>query len=266
MRNRFSPEALETLCQAVRDNQGEIRRYSGRNMQGTECLGICTTSAIDLFGFLLEAMTLLSSAQAARLLPEFALFFRVATVEDLGNGVVVYNTGFAPPLRDVTAPCNYSPDDWEATQPNGLTDEETSATTSVMGLVKPQRPEGEETSTFTLSLEQAEAVLAFARKKGREWKEDLLSAWLNGTDAREPNGGLLRQVRNQLGPQWLEIANLGTIAAIVDNGRYAEGWEAANADIAAGTIRNGELLKGHHEMFVGGYSDRISEQRQAEIR
>lgn len=266
MRNRFSPEALETLCQAVRDNQGEIRRYSGRNMQGTECLGICTTSAIDLFGFLLEAMTQLSSAQAARLLPEFALFFRVATVEDLGNGVVVYNTGFAPPLRDVTAPCNYSPDDWEATQPNGLTDEETSATTSVMGLVKPQRPEGEETSTFTLSLEQAEAVLAFARKKGREWKEDLLSAWLNGTDAREPNGGLLRQVRNQLGPQWLEIANIGTIAAMVDNGHYTKGWEAANHDIANGTIRNGELLKGHHEMFVGGYSDRISEQRQAETR
>ena len=266
MRNRFSPDALETLCQAVRDNQGEIRRYAGRNMQGTQCLGICTTSAIDLFGFLLEAMTQLSSAQAARLLPEFALFFRVATVEDLGNGVVVYNTGFAPPLRDVTAPCNYSPDDWEATQPNGLTDEETSATASVMGLVKPQCPEGEETTTFTLSLEQAEAVLTFARKNGRDWKEALMSAWLNGTDAREPNGALLRQVRNTLGPQWLEIANLGTIAALVDNGRYAEGWEAANEDIAAGTIRNGELLKGHHEMFVGGYSDRISEQRQAEIR
>lgn len=51
--------------------------------------------------------------------------------------------------------------------------------------------------------EQLEAIKAFAKKYGRCWKQDLNNAWMNGKDAQEPNGHLLRQVRNNFGPPWL---------------------------------------------------------------
>ena len=51
--------------------------------------------------------------------------------------------------------------------------------------------------------EQLAAVRAFKEKHGHDWKVDLLNAWLTGKDASEPNGHLLRQVRNQFGPTWL---------------------------------------------------------------
>ena len=51
--------------------------------------------------------------------------------------------------------------------------------------------------------EQLEALRAYKAKHGDYWKYKLLNAWLDGTDASEPNGHLLRQVRNQLGPSWL---------------------------------------------------------------
>lgn len=51
--------------------------------------------------------------------------------------------------------------------------------------------------------EQVDALRAFAGRRGRNWKSKLLSMWFNGRDASEPNGHLLRQVRNQLGPTWL---------------------------------------------------------------
>lgn len=54
--------------------------------------------------------------------------------------------------------------------------------------------------------EQLAAVQAFRAKHGRTWRADLLAAWLNGRDASEPDGHLLRQVRNQLGPRWLASA------------------------------------------------------------
>lgn len=53
------------------------------------------------------------------------------------------------------------------------------------------------------SPEQLQALQAFADKKGRSWKQALSDAWMNGSDDREPNGHLLRQLRNQFGPSWL---------------------------------------------------------------
>jgi hypothetical protein len=50
-----------------------------------------------------------------------------------------------------------------------------------------------------LTVEQIEAVEAFALKHGAQWKKALAKAWANGTDTKEPNGHLLRQVRNQVG-------------------------------------------------------------------
>jgi hypothetical protein len=57
------------------------------------------------------------------------------------------------------------------------------------------------------SEEQLAAVQAFAAKYANlrgGWKEHLITCWMSGADAREPSGHLLRQVRNQFGPSWLE--------------------------------------------------------------
>lgn len=55
-----------------------------------------------------------------------------------------------------------------------------------------------------LSAEQQTALAAFAEKYGRGWKRELLNRWLDGRDCQEPHGALLRQIRNQFGPTWLQ--------------------------------------------------------------
>lgn len=56
---------------------------------------------------------------------------------------------------------------------------------------------------------QVEALLAFKAKHRRLWKEKLNTAWCTGKDCAEPNGALLRQVRNEFGPSWLHAFKLG---------------------------------------------------------
>jgi hypothetical protein len=53
------------------------------------------------------------------------------------------------------------------------------------------------------SAEQLAAVAAFAGRHGRDWRYALADAWSTGRDTREPDGHLLRQVRNICGPAWL---------------------------------------------------------------
>lgn len=55
-----------------------------------------------------------------------------------------------------------------------------------------------------LTPEQAKAIEDFKVAHGPRWKSKLNAAWMSGDDAREPNGHLLRQVRNQKGPRWLD--------------------------------------------------------------
>ena len=54
--------------------------------------------------------------------------------------------------------------------------------------------------------EQMARVRAFAEEHGAGWKKTLNSYWFTGRDAAQPDGHLLRQVRNQCGPKWLEQA------------------------------------------------------------
>jgi hypothetical protein len=56
---------------------------------------------------------------------------------------------------------------------------------------------------YTLTKEQAAALIRFSRSNGRSWKRELNMAWSNGSDAYEPDGCHLREVRNQFGPSWL---------------------------------------------------------------
>ena len=55
-----------------------------------------------------------------------------------------------------------------------------------------------------LTEEQDAAIQAYAEYHGKNWKKQLLDDLLTGKDASRPNGHLLRQVRNQFGPKWLE--------------------------------------------------------------
>lgn len=51
---------------------------------------------------------------------------------------------------------------------------------------------------------QLEAIETYRLQHGAKWKEKLSDAWASGRDDREPNGALLRQVRNTFGPEWLQ--------------------------------------------------------------
>lgn len=54
-----------------------------------------------------------------------------------------------------------------------------------------------------LTLEQLERLLEFKAEHGRYWKDTLRRMWMNGQDAKQRDGGLLRQIRNNFGPTWL---------------------------------------------------------------
>lgn len=56
--------------------------------------------------------------------------------------------------------------------------------------------------------EQLSRLQSFAQAHGRYWKRELSDMWQDGRDAREQDGHLLRQVRNQLGPRWLAAFTL----------------------------------------------------------
>jgi hypothetical protein len=58
-------------------------------------------------------------------------------------------------------------------------------------------------SKVSLTAEQQSALVAFATRHGRNWKSALRRLWDTGRDDREPDGPLLRQVRNTLGPSGL---------------------------------------------------------------
>jgi hypothetical protein len=54
-----------------------------------------------------------------------------------------------------------------------------------------------------LTPEQMSSLQDFAERNGRRWKSRLCDLWQSGRDACEPEGPLLRQVRNAVGPYGL---------------------------------------------------------------
>ena len=63
------------------------------------------------------------------------------------------------------------------------------------------------------SPDQLAAVAAYAARRGRTWRAELAAAWSTGRDTAEPDGHLLRQVRNTYGPTWLATVTLADLAA-----------------------------------------------------
>ena len=55
-----------------------------------------------------------------------------------------------------------------------------------------------------LNPDQRERLLQFKEQHGRAWKTALSDMWWTGEDAKQIGGHLLRQIRNNFGPQWLE--------------------------------------------------------------
>lgn len=56
-----------------------------------------------------------------------------------------------------------------------------------------------------LTPEQRETLEKYATVHGKDWKEQLMSDWMNGRDAHFQNGHNLRQIRNNFGPTWLNL-------------------------------------------------------------
>ncbi len=54
-----------------------------------------------------------------------------------------------------------------------------------------------------LNPDQHAALQRFADQHGRTWKSALLRLWSRGGDEKHADGALLRQVRNNLGRDWL---------------------------------------------------------------
>lgn len=51
--------------------------------------------------------------------------------------------------------------------------------------------------------DQLQRLIRYAERHGPDWRSKLVHDWWTGRDAAQPDGHLLRQVRNQLGPTWL---------------------------------------------------------------
>jgi hypothetical protein len=54
-----------------------------------------------------------------------------------------------------------------------------------------------------LEPDQRARLIEFRDANGPLWKEKLSNLWWTGRDDRLQDGHLLRQIRNQFGPQWL---------------------------------------------------------------
>jgi hypothetical protein len=52
--------------------------------------------------------------------------------------------------------------------------------------------------------EQLHALRAFAARHGRTWKAQLREAWMSGQYDDADDSATLQQIRNTLGPQWLQ--------------------------------------------------------------
>ena len=65
--------------------------------------------------------------------------------------------------------------------------------------------------TSDLKPEHRAALKAYALRNGQFWKRRLLVAWSTGRDADEPDGPLLREIRNRHGPSLLQGLSLSHI-------------------------------------------------------
>ena len=54
-----------------------------------------------------------------------------------------------------------------------------------------------------ITTQQLETLKAFSEKYGKNWKDVLMTKWMNGSAINEHNGHDLQRLRNAGGPTWL---------------------------------------------------------------
>lgn len=60
-----------------------------------------------------------------------------------------------------------------------------------------------------MNAEQLAALKRFAKSHGKGWKHRLKDVWfVRGAERGIPDAPLLRQIRNQFGPEWLDNLEL----------------------------------------------------------
>jgi hypothetical protein len=77
------------------------------------------------------------------------------------------------------------------------------------GLEMSRNELGGEVNHDHLTKEHARALIDFKTKHGRRWKDKLKRLWATGKDERHPDGALLREVRNEIGPVDLDKVVVG---------------------------------------------------------
>ena len=105
------------------------------------------------------------------------------------------------------------------------------------------------------TLEQLRALQRFANRSGRLWKAHLIRVWQQ--DSIGPDAALLRQVRNEFGPAWLQSkrchvkpAKLGEVTFVAEvkyNTKTTFGtWRGIITAPGASTVRDRIVLAHKH--------------------
>lgn len=105
------------------------------------------------------------------------------------------------------------------------------------------------------TLEQLRALQRFANRSGRLWKAHLIRVWQQ--DSIGPDAALLRQVRNEFGPAWLQSkrchvkpAKLGEVTFLAEvkyNTKTTFGtWRGIITAPGASTVRDRIVLAHKH--------------------
>ena len=107
----------------------------------------------------------------------------------------------------------------------------------------------------TPTIEQLRALQRFANRSGRSWKAHLIRVWQQ--DSIGPDAALLRQVRNEFGPAWLQskrchvkpakLGELTFLAEVTYNTKTTfDTWRGIITAPGASTVRDRIVLAHKH--------------------
>lgn len=106
-----------------------------------------------------------------------------------------------------------------------------------------------------LTIKQARCLKAFAQRMGHQWKSRLRNTWCRDqpwgtTEAAREEHALLRQIRNDLGPNWLNKVKMDEIQRAAQPGLEDHG--KAKLDAQEGRLYCGEIrsLRMAHGLVV----------------
>lgn len=95
---------------------------------------------------------------------------------------------------------------------------------------------------FKPNKEQARALVAFAAAAGHQWRSKLRNAWCSDRHManKRDEHALLRQIRNEAGPNWLHQVKLEEIKRLANPGLEDKGTAHLGAEF--GTVYCGDFM------------------------